>query len=316
MASPHSDSKTALQSAASLEVMSMMEPRMPPQGALPLAMPQPHCRRAPRGGAAPSVMPQTGSTTTQQGEDVASSAGRTGSKATRARNERRRRQKARLRGEDAVPEKQQHRRETEVLNYNSHRLLRVLAVRDAFSAAPLDKFSLEVLMRRTWAYLDEPLIWQVESGADEWMDFNEDSQSALTSAAASGDETLVIRGGNWMYHIDLAAMTQANLSSHKVRKIRCSDPYARAFRPSLPRHQPVLTRPTWQFKTGHGWADCKQEIQQVLETAQVNGEAMVFLSDLGYEMDLQGMTQTNILSGRQRQLRRLDISGQPQSREQ
>merc|ERR1712054_54320 len=165
-------------------------------------------------------------------------------------------------------------------------------------------------MRRTWAFLDEPLIWQVESGADAWMDFNEDAQGSLTCAAAAGDETLLIRGGNWMYDIDLVAMTQTNLSSRKVRRIRCRDPYIRIRRPSSPSHQPVLTRPTWQFRTGHGWANCKEEIQQVLETAYANGDTLVLLSALGYEMDLLGMTQTNTLSGRQRQLQRLAVVGE------
>merc|ERR550537_1121963 len=125
-----------LHSAASLDLMAML---------------QSDCRMAPQGADSPVALQAD----SRQGEELPRHTGRIGSKATRARNARRRRQKARLRGEDEMQEEQQQKRETEVLNYNSHRLLRVLAVRDAFSRTPLDDFSLEVLMRRTWAYLDE-----------------------------------------------------------------------------------------------------------------------------------------------------------------
>merc|ERR1719502_16653 len=111
MAMPQSDSKKVLQRAASLDLMAML---------------QSDSRMAPQGADSPAALQAD----SRQGEELPRRTGRIGSKATRARNARRRRQKARLRGaEDMQEEQQQQKRETEVLNYNSHRLLRVLAVR-------------------------------------------------------------------------------------------------------------------------------------------------------------------------------------------
>jgi len=242
------------------------------------------------------------------GAAVPCDTGMQGSTATRARNERRRRLKARLRRQGPSKDTQLPQ-EAETLCYNSNRLLRVLAVRDIFAKPPLDQFSLEVLMRRTWIYLDQPLVWQVESGTNAWIDFDDDAQHSLKRAAAASEATTLIRGGNWMYHIDLLAMTQTNLSSNRVRKIWQRDPYMLSCRPGLPTQELNLRLPLWQFQTGHGWSDCNDQVRQALETAHLGGESTVLLPYLGYELNLQAMTQTNLLTGRKRQLRKLPVEG-------
>merc|ERR1719262_620458 len=97
------------------------------------------------------------------------------------------------------------------LSYNTNRLLRVLAIRAAFEKWSLGH--LEGLLRSTWCFLDEPLIWQVEGNNGSWMDCCENMQEALRHERAGSQTSVSLRSTNWCYQVDLNSMTQTNLST-------------------------------------------------------------------------------------------------------
>lgn len=65
----------------------------------------------------------------------------------------------------------------------------------------------------------------------------------------------------------------------------------------------------WQFESGEGWVSFGVEDQRQLEQAFANGNLNPLIQ--GRQFDLQTMTQTNVKSKRERNLRRMPSSSSP-----
>lgn len=161
-------------------------------------------------------------------------------------------------------------------------------------------------MRYVWRFLDTPLVWQFRGdGPGTWIDCDADTQKAIREAEARGGSALRLRLRNWEYAYDLEARRQQNLSSGKERQLRRRNPWDPATAPEAGRG-PARDVPRWQFATGFGWSDCDEETQGLLRMAEAVGQRVVQVDLRGfpYEFDLEGLTQTNRVTGRVRELQR------------
>lgn len=190
-------------------------------------------------------------------------------------------------------------------SYRTNRLLRVLALGTCF--VEHNARHLDGILRLAWSFLDAAPIWQVENNSGGWIDCDDCTHLAIREAQSLGQQQLRVRSATWCYDVNLILMTQTNLTTNRVRQIRCRDPFvALASKSASPAER--CSGPKWQFQCGHGWADCDAEVQKLLEAAKEKGEqTMTIQGPAGFElqMDIEALTQTNMQTGRVRQLRRL-----------
>lgn len=195
------------------------------------------------------------------------------------------------------------------LGYTTCWLLRVLALRDLLEP---DLAHFDGIARLIWAFLDLPLVWQFD-GPNGWVDCFEDMQSRLHVAkkdlevvrhrgAEEEVEPITIEGPTHVYAIDLVNMLQTNLSTGAVRSLRLQNPFNRPAPEAQRAASSGTSHPRWEFETGHGFAACRPEMSMQLETAFQAGEETMDYGSL--VVDLRGMTQTNMGTGRTRKLRR------------
>merc|ERR1719326_828490 len=111
-------------------------------------------------------------------------------------------------------------------------------------------------------------------------------------------------------------MTQVNRSSFRSRRLRILDPYERLPIASTaaaatttgaqaPPHMQQdgdrghtatvgggASLPSWEFQTGHGWANCDVPVQALLRGTEASGETRVEFESRGfsYVFDLEKFT--------------------------
>jgi len=189
--------------------------------------------------------------------------------------------------------------------FGTERLLRVRAVHALFEVVGLG--AVEPLKVCVWQFLDEPVAWQFQADRG-WLDCDSATQRALLEAEAKGQVRVTLRVRSWAYDYDLHARSQINLSTGRARPLRRRNPWAAA-QPPVGPDAPAegLHLPRWQFSTGFGWADCDEDTQRLLRQAENSGESnvRVRLRHWDYLLDLAAGTQTNVATGRARELRRL-----------
>lgn len=193
--------------------------------------------------------------------------------------------------------------------FGTDRLLRAKLLSTVFRDAGLARH--DPLKAYVWGFLDVPLAWQFHADHG-WVDCDAATQEALRQAERRGEQSVELRVRSWAYSYDLAGLTQTNLSTRRSRELRRHNPWetpagspASAGGSAGAPADPAL--PRWQFSTGFGWADCDEETQRLLREAEARGERQleVGMRHFTYLLDLDAKSQTNLASGRTRQLRRL-----------
>ncbi|CAE7597440.1 trip12 [Symbiodinium natans] len=120
------------------------------------------------------------------------------------------------------------------------------------------------------------------------------------------------------YELDFAAMTQTNLDSKKVRKIRLTGTPAPAVAPAS--HDVAATKPVWRWwSNADGWESFADVDAELLEKAYAAGETPFSTKQLswnaGYDslyiFDFTVMTQVNCDSATSRKIQRTAVGAVP-----